>query len=250
MVGLFLIFVRVGAVLLSAPFFSHTAVPVRVRILVAILLSFALSGMSGPVALSIDNPVALMAAVLVEVGTGLTIGFVAQFLFWSVQFAAEILGFQMGLSLAQVYAPSEGLATNPIGRFISLGLLMVFILLDGPQDIVRAIALSIQVIPPGEANLAGPSGELVKWAGQLFSVGVRFAAPFIISFLLVEFSLGIFARVVPQADLFSLGLPIKLMAGLGLTLLFSRALFAAFPGLIVDTMETVQRIIAGMTPIF
>lgn len=231
---------------MAAPFFSHTAVPVRVRIFFAVLLAFAIAPLTGANAEVPAEPVALLVAVMLEAGTGLTIGFVTQFLFWSVQFAAEILGFQMGLSLAQIYSANEGLASNPIGRFVSLGLLMVFILVDGPIDIIRALAFSINEVPVATANLFAPAETIVTWAGTLFSVGVRFASPFIVSFLLVEFALGVFARVVPQADLFSLGLPIKIMVGLLLTLLFSRSLFAAFPTLINDTLETVSIVIQSL----
>jgi flagellar biosynthetic protein FliR len=214
-----------------------------VRLLFAILLAFAIAPVATIQVTVAHEPISLLVAVMLEAGTGLTIGFVTQFLFWSVQFAADILGFQMGLSMAQVYSTAEGLAANPIGRFVSLGLLMVFILVDGPQDIIRALAFSLETVPVATANLFAPAETLVNWAGSLFSVGIRFASPFIVSFLLVEFSLGVFARVVPQADLFSLGLPIKLMVGLLLTLLFSRSLFTAFPHLVADTLKMVSRII-------
>ncbi len=246
LIYIFLVFVRVGALLLSAPVFSHSAVPIRLRILFGILLAFAIAPMSTIEHDLAAEPMRLVVAVLLEMGTGLTIGFVTQFLFWSIQFSAEILGFQMGLSLAQIYSTNEGLASNPIGRFVSLGLLMVFILLDGPQDVIRALAFSFDAVPVATANLFGPSETLVKWAGTLFSIGVRFASPFIVSFLLVEFALGVFARVVPQADLFSLGLPVKLMVGLLLTLMFSRALFVAFPHLISETLKMVSRVISLM----
>ena len=72
-------------------------------------------------------------AVAVEVLTGLVLGFTAQFIFWAVQFAGEIAGFQMGLSLAQVYDPATGGASNPLGNLLTLSFLLVFLLLDGPS---------------------------------------------------------------------------------------------------------------------
>jgi flagellar biosynthetic protein FliR len=244
----FLVFVRIGAVLLSAPFFGHTTVPVRLRILFAVFLAFVLTGYAHPPSAGLSTDATpMLVATVVEAATGLTIGFVAQFLFWSVQFGAEILGFQMGLSLAQVYNPIEGMSSNPIGRFISLALLMVFIMFEGPQQILQALVGSFDAIPLASADLSLTAEQIVRWAGELFSTGVRLASPFIVSFLLVEMSLGIFARVVPQADLFALGLPVKLMVGLGLTYYLMEGLFALFPSLVqgmVDQVTTVIEIMA------
>ncbi len=233
---------------IAAPFFGHTTVPVKLRILFAILLAFSIASFARPpLDVPVDTSLGLAVAVAIEISTGLIIGFIAQFLFWTVQFAAEILGFQMGLSLAQVYNPIEGLASNPIGRFLSLGLLLVFIFLDGPQQMIRALVYSFEVVPLAGGNVAATSDILLRLGGELFSTGVTLASPFIASFLLIEFTLGIFARVVPQADLFSLGLPLKLLAGLGLTYLLSESLFAAFPSLIDRIINTILSAIQTMT---
>lgn len=238
LIPIFLVFVRIGAVFIAAPFFGHQAVPVKLRILFAMLLAFAIVGLASETLVrDIDTGAGLLLAIVNEAATGLTIGFVAQFLFWTVQFAAEILGFQMGLSIAQAYNPIEGLASNPIGRFLSLGLLMVFILLEGPRQMIYALVYSFEIVPLAGGNIALSADLLVRWAGEMFSTGVTLASPFIASFLLIEFTLGIFARVLPQADLFSLGLPVKLLAGLALTWVLSESLFATFPGLI-DRMVT------------
>ena len=94
------------------------------------------------------------------------------------------------------------------------------VLLDGPQQIVIALATSFEAVPLGGANLAAGGPLLLQWTGVFFAAALRLAAPFMVTLFLIDVALGVFARVVPQADLFSLSLPLKLLVGTGLLVLF------------------------------
>jgi flagellar biosynthesis protein FliR len=69
-----------------------------------------------------------------------------------------------------------------------------------------------------------------------------------ITFFLVESAMGIFARVVPQADLFSLGLPIKLLIGLSLGILFVQNLVPLTPSLLGEMNTSLLDLIDAMRP--
>ena len=159
-------------------------------------------------------------------------GFAAQFIFWSVTFAGEIIGFQMGLSIAAVYNPMDGVASNPIGRVLTLTMLLVFLLLDGHHHMLRALVASFEVVPLSGADLSRGGPLLLQWMGAFFVTAIRLAAPFMITIFLVDVALGVFARVAPQADLFSMGLPLKIVIGLSLTILFMQNFMPILPDLI------------------
>lgn len=228
-----LVFVRIGGLMIAAPVFSHMAVPVRVRIFMAVLMAYILVGfVPGPLPPNLAQPVALMLAVGVEALTGVMLGFAAQFLFWSVQYAGEIIGYQMALGLANVFNPIDGVHSNPAGRFLMTSLLLVFILLDGHHQVIEALVLSFDVIPLAGANLASGGPLILQWTGHFFATAMKLASPFMITIFLVDASLGVFAKVAPQADLFSVALPLKLIVGMSMMVVFVGNFLPLIPDMI------------------
>ena len=243
----FLVFVRIGGVLVAAPFFSHRSVPVRVKVFFAVLLAYSLVGLTaGSLPAGATAPVGLVVAVAVEALTGLALGFAAQFIFWAVQFAGEVAGFQVGLSLAQAYDPMTGASSNPLGNLLTLSFLLVFLLLDGHHQILRALVASFEVVPLAGAHLEASGPLLLDGMGALFIAAIRLAAPFMVTVFLIDVALGVFARLVPQADLFSIGLPLKLLVGLGLTYFFVQRFFPTVPERIGQMLADVMRMAAAL----
>lgn len=244
-----LVFVRIGGLLVAAPFFSREFVPVRIKVLLAVLLAYTFAGLvRHPLPPAVEEPVGFMLSLLVEAATGLILGFAMHLVFWAVQFAGEIMGFQIGLSLAQVYNPISGGSANPLGRFLSLALLLVFLLLDGHHHVLYALAHSFEVVPLGGADLAAGGPLLLQWTGAFFTTALRLAAPFMITIFLIDVALGVFARVVPQADLFSLSLPLKLLIGLGVFYFFLQNVFPALPSLIEEMAADGLRLLEVLRP--
>ncbi|MDX1530355.1 MAG: flagellar biosynthetic protein FliR [Rhodothermales bacterium] len=249
-----LVFVRVGGVLVAAPFFRQPFLPAPVKVFVAVLLAFSLAGFvggapgGGGLPPGVTEPLGLALALGVEALTGLLLGFAAQFPFFAVGFAGDVMGFQMSLSLAQVYNPIEGESANPLGRMLSLAFLLLFLFLDGPHHLVRALALSFEVVPLAGADLAAGGPLLLEWMGAFFATALRLAAPFMVTLLLIDVALGVFARLVPQADLFSLGFPIKLLVGLALFALFVEAFGPVAVDLVGRSLDDLVRMVEAIAP--
>lgn len=249
LIRLALVFARVSGVMAAAPLFSQKAVPVPVRVMLSVLLSLILFGFAGsalpPYA---AHPVGFVVAVAIEALTGLLIGYAVRFVFWAVEFAGEMIGFQMSLSMAQVYNPMTGSSANPLGRLISLAFLLLFLLLDGPQSLVVGLARSFVAVPLGGADLAGGGPLLLSWTGGFFSTAVRLAMPFLVALFLVDVGLGVFARVVPQADLFSISLPLKLLAGMAISIAFVASFWPLAPSLIDGATSGLDALFAALAP--
>ncbi len=239
-----LVFVRIGGLFVAAPFFGQRLIPVQIKVMLAAVLAFSLAGFAGgALPPGVAHPVGFVVAVAVEALTGALLGFAAQFVFYAVQFAGDVIGFQMSLSMAQVYNPISGEPSNPLGRFLTLGFLLLFVFLDGPQQLVAALASSFQVVPLAGADLAAGGPLLLQWTGAFFTTALRLAAPFMVTLFLVDVALGVFARIVPQADLFSLSLPLKLLTGLSLFALFVQQFGPVAPDLVGRMIEDVAQLI-------
>ena len=242
-----LVFGRVGGVLAVAPVFGQKGVPTLAKVFLGVLLSAILVGFAeGPLPDHITHPAGFLLAVAVEVLTGLLIGYAMRFVFWAVELAGELMGFQMSLSMAQAYDPMSGSSANPIGRLLSWTFLVLFLLLDGPTTVVLGMAQSFAVVPLGGADLAAGGPVLLSWTGGFFATATRLAMPFLVALFLTDVGLGVFSRVVPQADLFSISLPLKLLAGMAIAVAFMASFGPLAPSLVDQITTGLSEVLAAL----
>ena len=245
----FLVFTRVGGVLTAAPFFEQNFIPIRVKLLFAIVVSFGMVGFVPiPEGLEPQKPVALAYYTLIELLTGVVIGFAARFIFFAIRFAGEFIGFQMALSISQVISPADGQSSNPISNFLIMTFTLVFLLLDGHHLVFQGLAYSFEVIPLAGGRLHNPGPMMLTWTGQLFVTALQLAAPFMITIFLIDLTLGIFARVAPQAEIFSTSLSIKLIVGVILTYFYIQNFFPIIPDMINKMTKDILDMIEALTP--
>jgi flagellar biosynthesis protein FliR len=243
----FLVFVRISGLLLVAPFFSQNSFSVRIRVLLAVVLAYAMTGLvGGDLPPFVMNGFGFMAAIGIEAFTGILLGFTAQFIFYAIQFAGEIIGYQMALGIAQIYDPLSGNSANPVGRLLSLTFMLVFVTINGHHVLLQALATSFEVVPIGGAVLQAGGPLLLDWTADFFTTAIRLAAPFMITILLIDVTLGVFARLVPQANLFMLSLPLKLSVGLVICYFFMQNLFPMVPSMIEEIQADLLRMIEAL----
>ncbi len=239
-----LVFVRVSGLLMAAPFFGQRGIPVPVRVLLGVLLAYCLVGFAGSVPVwALQHPLGFVVAIAIEALTGAVIGFAAQFVFWAVQMTGDIIGFQMGLSMAATLNPLNGHNENPVGKLLSMLFILVFVLLDGHHQLIRGLALSFQAVPLAGAHLDAAGPLMLRWMGMLFETALRLAAPFAVALFLVDVALAIYARTTPQADIFGLNFVLKLAMGLLVLGLVVPQFMPQFPLLIDRATERMTDLI-------
>jgi flagellar biosynthetic protein FliR len=225
-----LTFVRAGAMIMLLPVFGDSYVPQRVRLALALAVSAALA----PVVAKFypretPAPLELFVWIAREATMGLFIGAMARIIMSTLQTAGQLIATQIGLSAAQSFDPSVGEQNVTIGTFLSL-LGSVLIFESGLHHLlIAAIAGSYNMFPP---NAPLPTGDMVELVVQLtansFALGLQLAAPFLIFGLLVYVALGVLSRLMPQLQVFFLAMPINIMVGFVLLMLFLGTMMTAF----------------------
>ena len=208
-------FLRVLALFTTAPVLSLRSIPVRVKLLLALLVAVsARAGLPPPPDVSLDSAAALgMAAQQVIVG--LTIGFAARVVFAGVELAGELIGLQMGLSYATFFDPGSNSSVAATTRFFSTMASLLFIVMNGHLLMTFAVIRSFDAFPIDERPLAFISTlQPQAWGSELFQLGVWIALPIVSMILLINFMLGIVSRVASQMQIFAIGFPITLATGL------------------------------------
>lgn len=213
-------FLRILALMSSAPLFSHASVPVPLRVGLALATTIVI--VTAVPAAPFVSPFSMAGAVLVvqQVLVGVAIGLAMQLVFAAVTLAGDMIGLQMGLSFASFVDPQNAEQAPIVGGFLSLVLMLVFLAINGHLALVAALADSFTVMP------VGPNGwraldamRLVQAGTGLFATGVSLALPVVGALLLVNLTLGVLTRTAPQLNLFAVGFPITLVVGLLMLLL-------------------------------
>ena len=141
-----------------------------------------------------------------------------QFVFWGVSYAGTLIGFDMGLTMAEVFNPSADESNNVIGEFLYYGALMIFFIINGHHYIISSLKHSFSIIPLGKFTLTKPVYDLiVVYAASVFVIAVKIASPIMVSFFLIHIAEGIIARIIPQMQVFFVTQPLKI--GIGLLML-------------------------------
>ncbi len=207
------VFVRTGSIVLLAPVFGTPTVPLRVKLGLIILLSVVLFPLVTPVAMP-QTMIGLTLGLGSEMAIGAVIGLVARFVFASFEFAGQVVGFQMGLGMANVYDPINSAQITVLGKFMSIISMLVFLSINGHIMVIAALKKSFAVIPPYGFNFTGTLMEQILYMSrEVFITGVKVAAPVMGTILLVNIGLGVGARAVPQLNMFVVGFAIAIMVG-------------------------------------
>jgi flagellar biosynthetic protein FliR len=211
-----LILMRVGAMFFVAPVFGGTAVPIQARILLSLVMSLVLLPIvplpTGTLPLDI-MPLGLLA--INELLVGLVMGASLTFVFAAIQYAGQIVDFQMGFSIVTLIDPTQNVQIPVMGLFHFLIATLIFLAMDAHYWVIRALVDSFHIAPVTTATFSGLAlGGIAKAFGDLFIIAMRIAAPAIAVLMLYNAALGIIAKTVPQINLLIVGFPVRIALGM------------------------------------
>jgi flagellar biosynthetic protein FliR len=165
---------------------------------------------------------------------GFAIGMGAAVFVGAAEVAGDVLALQSGLSSATTLDPMSMVNMPLLADFMKLFVVMLILSMDGHLLILEAIASSVHLIPVG-SQISAQEGiaALVTMAGDLFSIGVRIAAPVCAAVLMSNLAMGILARTAPQLQVFMLAYPLQIAVGmftLAMALPVIATTFTTWPG--------------------
>ena len=215
MMAVFFTALRLGVVLMMTPIFSNLSGLVTVRVLLTLALSALLvSGLGArlpPPALEL-GPVLLAA--LAELVTGLTLAFGVFAAFGAFSVAGKILDVQSGFGLGNVYDPVTRAGAPLFATLLNLAAVAVFFGMDAHHALLRGMAFSLREVAPGSGFHELDAEAVIRQFGLMFSLGVALIIPVMLCLLLAETGLAVVSRVLPQMNVFVVGVPVKIVVGL------------------------------------
>jgi flagellar biosynthesis protein FliR len=218
--------VRVSGMLVFAPFFSSTALPMRAKAALVLTISYLLA----PLVAGLPNAHAEIgfAALIGELAVGLVYGLTLALVQEMLLFAGQIAGVQFSFSLVNLLDPSTHIETPLLGDLFQLMGTLVVLAAGLDRILLASLVRSFHAVPLGTYAMAPASGlAIVRAAGGIFLAGVELAAPVLAGTMLVEIAIALLGRLSPQLPVMSLTVPVKTLTGFAI-LAGSMALWPRF----------------------
>lgn len=244
-----LIFMRVGAILMTMPIFKSQSIPVLFKAGLALAVSVVLFPILKSENFPVFNGLAPLAIGMIgEILLGIVIGLAVNMIFVGLQLAGQLAGYQMGLALARVMDPFAGQQVPLLAQFYYMFALLIFLTVNAHHWFLRVLVDSYQLVPPFGFHLSGSLlDQLVSLAGNMFVIAIKIGAPVIAAMLLTSIAFGLVARTVPQMNVFIVAMPLKIGVGLffiGISLpylaSFLKTLFNQLGGTIMLLLKAVS----------
>ncbi|MBI1860169.1 MAG: flagellar biosynthetic protein FliR [Deltaproteobacteria bacterium] len=236
--GVLTVFLRVLGLFLLVPVFSHKAIPMTVKVILALSFSLALHPVVRPHLETITPNIATLAwTALRETLIGLAMGFVAHLTFEAINLGAHFVGFQMGFGTATLLDPQAGAQVSVVTPFQGWLALLVFLLADFHHGVLIVFVKSFEVTAHLNALVAGHTSALqflITATGKLFVLSVQMAAPFTFIMLACNILVGLLSRLLPQMNILLFSFPITITLGLGAMYLLAPEMLEYFEQILGD----------------
>lgn len=223
----FAVFLRVGAVMAVLPAFGEQAIPVRVRLGLALAFTFVVAP-AVPAQMLPPTVAEVCRALGAEVVAGLILGLGFRFLVLALQTAGAIAA--QATSLAQIFGGTPGVDPQPaIAHLFTVAGLALAVMAGLHVRVAEALILSYEFLPGG---VMPEAGFVASWGNgrvaEAFATAFSLGAPFLAASLVYNVAIGVVNRAMPQLMVAFVGAPALTLGGLALVALAAPAMLAAW----------------------
>jgi flagellar biosynthetic protein FliR len=227
-----LTFARVGAMVMLMPGVGELSVPSRVRLTIALVLTaILLPAHQKAYAVDLRTFGPVLVLLFQELVIGAVLGLTARLAISALQITGSVVAQQLGLGFVTAVDPTQNQQGLLVGNFLTvLGVALVFAT-DLHHLAIAAMNDSYTFFQPGELPLMGDAAQhFTRIIAAAFRIGIQLSAPFLVFGLLFNLGLGVLSRLIPQMQVFFIGLPLSILLGLLLLLLVIGTMMGTFVG--------------------
>jgi flagellar biosynthetic protein FliR len=234
-----LVFARIGAMVMLLPGLGETNIPVRIKLAIALLLTLIILPLHrNAYHVDTDTLSPMVVLMIHEIVIGIVLGATARVTLAALQVAGSVIAQQMGLGFVTAVDPTQGQQGLLIGNFLTLLGVTLLFATNSHYLVIAALNDSYAIFSPGEMM---PSGDVAALATRAFAaafrIGMQLAAPFLVFGLVFNIGLGVLARLMPQMQVYFVGVPLAILAGFLIFAFVLSAMMGTFMDYFVGVMH-------------
>jgi flagellar biosynthetic protein FliR len=231
-----LVFVRMTGLFVVAPIFGRRNIPTLFKIGFSFFTALILVNTTVVKNIQYDNNILGYALLIIkEFMIGLSIGFVAYLAYTAFYIAGEIIDRQIGFGIVNVLDPISNIQVPVTSNLYFIISMLMFLTINGHHMLILTLFDSFTTLPLGTALF---NKEIVDGITGLFTTvlatGFKIAAPIVASILITDIALGTISKMVPQINIFVIGMPLKIIVGMVILIITIPAF--------ISIMETVYKL--------
>jgi flagellar biosynthetic protein FliR len=237
-----LVFARIGTMIMLLPGLGEIVVSTRFRLTLALVLAAVIFPLhSAAYHVDIRSMASLITVATQELLIGAVLGVSARLAVSALQVTGAVVAQQLGLGFVTSVDPTLGQQGVIISNFLTmLGLVLIFST-DTHYLVIAALNDSYTIFAPGDLPSVGDTAALVsRTVAGSFRIGIQLAAPFLVFGIIFNLGLGVLSRLMPQMQVFFVGVPLSIFIGFLILILVIGAMMTGF----IDYLQSVLHEIA------
>ncbi len=241
---------RLLGLTMAAPIFSNRGVPVRVRLAVGLAMALAVLPALPPMPAVAPGSGLGLAILAQQTFIGIAVGLMVRLVLGAVDLAGATIAMQMGLSFAMFFDQDAGGQTSVVSDFLNYVALMLLLAMNGHLIIVQVLVHSFEWLPIDitPVNAMG-WGYLARAGTTVFAAGLLLSLPVVAVLLVSSIALGVLTRAAPQLNLFAVGFPITLSAGMIGMLLVMSSFGPVVQSFFERSFDDIARMLEALAPL-
>lgn len=238
--AILLVFCRIGTAIMLMPGIGEMFVPMRVRIFLALSISFLLSQVMysqlPPVPTNVPGLFLLLGT---EILIGSFIGMITKILLSAMHTMGLIIASMSSLASAMLFDPTQGAQSAAVGLFMTIVALTVMFSLDMHQLMLGAFVDTYSLMIPGEAPIIEDMSDyMAHMVSNTFNVAIQLASPTIAFALITYLGAGLLSRLMPQMQVFFVIIPLQVTLSFAVIMTTLSAIMLWYMKYIEDTMTS------------
>lgn len=237
-------FVRIGALMISAPVLSSRQTPLLYRVGFVLMLTWVLVPVipPSPVVEAFSDEAFIM--MLQQILIGVVMGFILQMVFAALIFGGQVIAYSMGLGFASMVDPQNGVQVPVVSQFYLIMATLLFLVLNGHLVLIEMLAQSFHTFPVAVTGITQNGlSDVVGWASRMFNAGLLMALPVMAALLLVNLGMGVIGRAAPQLNIFAVGFPMSILIGFLLLWVTLPDVMDNFTSLLEEALAFLQQLL-------
>jgi flagellar biosynthetic protein FliR len=237
-----MILARMSGCVFLNQIFGSGRLPALVKTSLSLFLTITIYGLLPPsLDMTISSPIEYSLLIIKEIFIGYLIGYIVSLFFSTVIISGEVIGMQTGMSMASIYDPTSNISTGITGSFLNLILMLVFFSSNGHLTLIQIFITSCKLVKIGSFSIPKDLFyNMVELFQQILILSLKLAMPIVAVEIILEAGIGILMKAIPQIQVFSVNVQLKILAGLLLILLLVPTFSTFIEKIIILMFDTVK----------
>ena len=204
---------RVGGFVLFNPILGRTNIPAAFRTGMALVLSVFVTSVTEQRPAQPSGLAEFMVLMLLEIFIGFLLGMAVNFFLYIPQLAGSMIDTQMGMTMNQMYDAGAAANLSATGMIFNVLMTLLFFAAGGHLTLLQIFLTSEEIVPLGAVSFGPPAYQyMLELFVQCTVLGVKLCMPVLAAELVAQVGM----EVIPQINVFSINIELKVLVGLGL----------------------------------